>query len=128
VLTLLRHPDQLARLIDKPELVPNAVEEAGLHMAFGRGIHHCLGAPLARLELQEALGGLLTRFPTLQLAVPEEELAWDAERFIEGLSRFRSAGRSRRPAEPTHAAWSPFAASEVRLPPFCRHQQYHWSY
>ncbi len=45
------------------------------HLAFGHGIHHCLGAPLARLEGRIALGSLLTRFPRLRLAVPAEELA-----------------------------------------------------
>ena len=44
------------------------------HLAFGHGIHHCLGAPLARLEGRIALGSLLTRFPRLRLAVPPEEL------------------------------------------------------
>ena len=33
------------------------------HLAFGAGVHHCLGAQLARMELQEALRGLLTRMP-----------------------------------------------------------------
>jgi cytochrome P450 len=44
------------------------------HVAFGHGIHHCLGAPLARLEGRIALGSLLARFPRLRLAVPPEEL------------------------------------------------------
>jgi cytochrome P450 len=46
------------------------------HLAFGHGIHHCLGAPLARMEGQLALGTLLRRFPELRLAVPAEELHW----------------------------------------------------
>ena len=46
------------------------------HVAFGHGIHHCLGAPLARLEGRIALGSLLCRFPTLRLAVAPEELTW----------------------------------------------------
>jgi cytochrome P450 len=44
------------------------------HLAFGAGVHHCLGAQLARLELQEAFNGLLGRVPGLRLAVPASEL------------------------------------------------------
>ena len=44
------------------------------HVAFGHGIHHCLGAPLARLELQTAFPALLKRFPTLRLATPLEDV------------------------------------------------------
>jgi cytochrome P450 len=46
------------------------------HLAFGHGIHHCLGAPLARMEGQLALGSLFRRFPALRLAVPAGELHW----------------------------------------------------
>lgn len=46
------------------------------HVAFGHGIHHCLGAPLARVELQEAFTALPRAFPSLRLAVPEENLTW----------------------------------------------------
>ena len=46
------------------------------HLAFGHGIHHCLGAPLARLEGVAALGTLLRRFPELRLAVAPDELRW----------------------------------------------------
>ncbi|MFC5748970.1 cytochrome P450 [Actinomadura rugatobispora] len=55
------------------------------HLAFGHGIHHCLGAHLARLELNEAIGGLLRRFPALRLAVPEEELRWKSGLSVRGL-------------------------------------------
>jgi cytochrome P450 len=41
------------------------------HLAFGHGIHHCVGAPLARLEGRIALARLLTRFPHLELATTE---------------------------------------------------------
>lgn len=46
------------------------------HLAFGHGIHFCLGAPLARMEGVLALGALLRRFPELRLAIPAEELRW----------------------------------------------------
>ncbi|MFF9479878.1 cytochrome P450 [Streptomyces sp. NPDC014733] len=44
------------------------------HLALGHGIHHCLGAPLARMETAVALGALLERFPGLRLDVPRESL------------------------------------------------------
>jgi cytochrome P450 len=47
------------------------------HLAFGHGIHFCLGAPLARMEGQLALNALLHRFPQLRLAAPVEQLRWD---------------------------------------------------
>jgi cytochrome P450 len=46
------------------------------HIAFGRGSHYCLGAPLARLEGEIAIATLLRRLPDLRLAVPREELTW----------------------------------------------------
>ncbi|MBU3869267.1 cytochrome P450 [Streptomyces sp. 4503] len=46
------------------------------HLALGHGIHYCLGAPLARMELEIALGTLLRRFPGLRLDVPRERLRW----------------------------------------------------
>jgi cytochrome P450 len=55
------------------------------HLAFGHGIHHCLGAPLARLEGRIALGSLLARFPSLRLAVPPEELTWRPSVLMHGL-------------------------------------------
>ncbi|MGH3170152.1 MAG: cytochrome P450 family protein [Trebonia sp.] len=55
------------------------------HVAFGHGIHYCLGAPLARLEGEIAIGSLLSRFPGLSLAVPESELRWRVSSLIHGL-------------------------------------------
>jgi cytochrome P450 len=46
------------------------------HVAFGRGSHYCLGAPLARLEGEVALTTLLRRLPGVRLAVAREELRW----------------------------------------------------
>ncbi|MCP9989144.1 cytochrome P450 [Streptomyces sudanensis] len=140
VYALLEHPDQLALLRERPELVAGAVEEllrfvplgsaaafpryatedvevggtlvrAGepvlvaigaanrdalkftepgrlditrtgvQHLGFGHGVHHCLGAPLARVELQEALLALLTRFPDLRLA---GDVVWKNQMLVRG--------------------------------------------
>lgn len=140
ILTLLRHPDQLALLRAEPDLIESAVEEMlryespvqwtgrtasvevevnghripagqkvaiGLaaanrdpnqfpdpdrfdirraenrHLAFGHGIHFCLGAALARLEGQIAIGTLVRRFPNLRLA--DRPLRWLPNFTLRGL-------------------------------------------
>jgi cytochrome P450 len=55
------------------------------HVAFGHGVHYCLGAPLARMEAEVALGALLARFPEISLAVPPEELRWRPVSLMNGL-------------------------------------------
>jgi len=56
------------------------------HLAFGRGgVHHCLGAPLARMEGQIAIGALLRRLPHARLAVAPETLRWHRGLFLRGL-------------------------------------------
>ncbi|MET7995425.1 cytochrome P450 [Amycolatopsis sp. NPDC005232] len=59
--------------------------KSGPHLAFGHGIHHCIGAPLARLELRMALPALFRRFPGLRLAVPFEDIAWRPNTNFYGL-------------------------------------------
>ena len=152
VLALLTHPDQLALLRARPELMPRAVEEflrfdgpvwnatyrfttedveiggatipaasavqltlgsanrddarfpdaaqlridrdAGGHVAFGHGIHFCLGAPLARIEGDVALSALLARFPALELAVDPAALVYRRSTLVRGLRELpvRAAG------------------------------------
>ena len=67
-------PDQF--LLNRPEV--------NRHIAFGKGIHACLGAPFARLEGQIALAALFGRFPELRLGVPIEEISWRPG-FLRGL-------------------------------------------
>jgi cytochrome P450 len=55
------------------------------HLAFGHGIHRCIGAELARMELRIVLPALLRRFPDLALAVPPEQLAFRQLSFVYGL-------------------------------------------
>jgi cytochrome P450 len=55
------------------------------HLAFGHGVHYCLGAPLARMEAEVALGALLARFPRISLAVPPEDLRWRPVSVMNGL-------------------------------------------
>ena len=59
--------------------------EARHHLAFGYGIHQCLGQPLARMELQVVYSTLYRRIPTLALAVPFEELRFKNDMLIYGL-------------------------------------------
>ncbi|HJP78533.1 MAG TPA: cytochrome P450 [Pseudonocardiaceae bacterium] len=145
VITLIEHPDELARLRAQPELVAQAVEElmryvplgvgaafpryaredvevggvlvkkgeavlaalgsanrddrafpeadrldltrpASPHLGFSHGAHHCLGAPLARMELQVALTTLVGRLPNLRLAVPNEKLRWKQGSFMRSIT------------------------------------------
>ncbi|WP_371749376.1 cytochrome P450 [Streptomyces sp. NBC_01283] len=61
--------------------------EPGAHVAFGHGIHHCLGAALARMELRIAYPALLRRFPGLRLAVPEYEVPFRVHALAHGVER-----------------------------------------
>ncbi|MER5972961.1 cytochrome P450 [Streptomyces sp. NPDC002055] len=67
---------------------PDALDldrDAGGHLAFGHGIHRCLGAPLAKAEGHIALRALITRFPDVRLAIGADELEWRRTRLMRGL-------------------------------------------
>jgi cytochrome P450 len=60
---------------------------SGGQVAFGHGIHQCLGQQLARVELRVALPALLNKFPTLRLDAPAEDVPWSDNLTIRGLRR-----------------------------------------
>jgi cytochrome P450 RapN len=62
----------------------NFHREANPHISFGYGVHHCLGAPLARMEMQVALGTLFRRFPGLEFTVPADEIEFKKGRLVRG--------------------------------------------
>jgi cytochrome P450 PksS len=57
------------------------------HLAFGQGIHYCLGAPLARLEARIAFETFLRRFASIELAIPPGSLVWRRGTFLRGVQR-----------------------------------------
>ncbi|MEU4220714.1 cytochrome P450 [Actinoplanes sp. NPDC026623] len=63
-----------------PEAFPASDEvrpgRPGAHLSFGHGIHYCLAAPLARVELEVAVGTVARRFPRMRLATPAGEVRW----------------------------------------------------
>ncbi|MGX9789364.1 cytochrome P450 [Mycobacterium sp. MMS18-G62] len=75
-----RDPD----FIDSPEVLDIRRGALG-HLAFGHGVHHCLGAPLARMEMRIAFPALLHRFPTLSLAEDFADVQFRSFHFIYGL-------------------------------------------
>ncbi len=73
VLLGLQHANRDAALLgDRPGF--DVTRHPNPHLTFGHGPHFCLGAPLARLELQVLFSALLARFPGLRLAVPVTQL------------------------------------------------------
>jgi cytochrome P450 len=73
-----------AGFIDSPEVLDIRRGAPG-HLAFGHGVHHCLGAPLARMEMRIAFPALLRRFPNLALAEDFADVAFRTWNFIYGL-------------------------------------------
>ncbi|MEK5428716.1 cytochrome P450 family protein [Cytobacillus sp. FSL R7-0680] len=84
VIVSLASADHDPQVFSNPEQL-DITREKSPHIAFGKGIHYCLGAPLARLEGDIALRILLQIFPKVSLAVPESELEWRQSIIIRGL-------------------------------------------
>ena len=70
--------------IDDPDTF-DVTRGAPGHVAFGHGMHHCLGAPLARMEMRIAFPALLRRLPGLALADPYEQVQFRAFSVVYGV-------------------------------------------
>jgi cytochrome P450 len=77
-----RDPERFAN----PDVFDITRPDANRHVAFGKGIHVCLGAPLARVEGHVAFDTLFRRYPELRLAVPAQEVRWGSS-FLRGFAR-----------------------------------------
>ena len=87
VLAVLGSANRDERHFEDPDVLDLA-RDPNRHLAFGRGgVHHCLGAPLARMEGQIALSALLRRFPGARLAMAPESLHWRRGLFLRGLEK-----------------------------------------
>jgi cytochrome P450 PksS len=86
VLAVLGSANRDERQFQHPDTL-DITREPNKHLAFGQGIHYCLGAPLARLEAQIAMNTLLYRLPNLRLKGAPEALHWRKGLFIRGLDR-----------------------------------------
>lgn len=74
-----------ARFQDPDQL--NLSREASGHLAFGHGIHQCIGQQLARIEMRVGFVALFGRFPALRLAIPPEEVPLNHDNFVYGAHR-----------------------------------------
>jgi cytochrome P450 len=79
-----------ARFADNQLLSPTTSSAA--HLSFGLGLHHCIGATLARRELQVALTAVVARFARLKLAVPTESLEYTRSLMTRSLLRLPLSG------------------------------------
>ena len=88
VVSFLPAADRDPALVDDGETL-DVTRVPTPHVAFGHGIHHCLGAPLARIEMRAAFPALLTRFPDLRVVDVDAEFRHRT--LIYGLHRLRVA-------------------------------------
>jgi vitamin D3 1,25-hydroxylase len=75
-----------AGLFPQPDRLDITRENAGQHIAFGHGVHFCLGAPLARIEGEIAIAAFAQRFPTARCDDSAGEPLWDPGFVLRGLS------------------------------------------
>ncbi|WP_243633154.1 cytochrome P450 [Paenibacillus xerothermodurans] len=85
VFPVLKSANRDERQFTEPEKL-DITRKINRHLAFGHGIHMCLGAPLARVEGEVAFATLLRRMPNLRLSVPRESVAWNFTLSSQGLA------------------------------------------
>ncbi|TDT20936.1 cytochrome P450 monooxygenase OleP [Streptomyces sp. BK208] len=86
VMVALLHGNRDAKVFAEPESLALAGQD-GVHLTFGHGVHRCLGAPLARLQVRAVLERLLHRFPTLRFAAVDTPVIWKDGLATRGLAR-----------------------------------------
>jgi cytochrome P450 len=86
VFCVLGAADHDPEAFDDPHRLDLRRPNAARHLAFSAGIHYCLGAALARLEAEEAIGMLIRRFPTIEMTAEPE---WRDRLTIRGVSRLQ---------------------------------------
>ena len=84
VLPILSAANRDESVFEDPDVF-NISRDTRKHLAFGRGVHVCLGAPLALIEGQEIIKQLLTKFPNISLNAKESELVWRKDVALRGL-------------------------------------------
>ncbi len=82
-LCILAAADRDPEVFSDPEAL-NIVRDPNPHLAFGTGIHACLGATLARAEIQTVISTILARFPRIELAT--DDITWEGSFIIRGLA------------------------------------------
>jgi cytochrome P450 PksS len=86
VLASLASADRDPEVFDNPDQF-DIRRTPNRHIAFGQGIHYCLGAPLARMEGTIAINTLLRRLPALELAVDIRDVEWNPSILLRGMAR-----------------------------------------
>ncbi len=84
VLAVIGSANRDVHYFDNPDAL-DVTRENNKHLAFGQGVHYCLGAPLARLEGQIAISTLVQRMPTMRLGVAPDKLRWRGAFILRGL-------------------------------------------
>ncbi len=84
VLAVIGSANRDANYFDNPDSL-DVTRENNKHLAFGQGVHYCLGAPLARLEGQIAISTLVQRMPNLRLSIAPDQLRWRGGIILRGL-------------------------------------------